>query len=136
MAFFLRSKTGAAASALQHWRQGYASHQNAKSFSVQYHSAQLRYKMVLSWRIRLREKLKLMKMARVACQFFVTRRAWKLWDNALKAKAREKHAKYIEQRRLEKIFHRESCRYHVVLGAHDGARMAPSQSPGETTKAS
>jgi protein SFI1 len=111
VAFFFRSKTGAAASALQHWHQGYASHQNAKSFAVHYHSAQLRYKIILSWRIQLRERLKLMKMARVAYQFFVTRRAWKAWGNAFKARARERHAKDIEKRRLEKIFHRESDQY-------------------------
>jgi protein SFI1 len=114
VAFFLRSKTGAAASALHRWRQNYASHQNAKSFAVQYHSAQLRYKILLSWRIQLRDKLKLMRMARVACQFFVARRAWKAWGNALKVKVREKQVKEMERRRVTKIFHRESRRNSVA----------------------
>ena len=64
--------------------------------------------MVLSWRIQLREKSKLMKMARIACHFFVTRRAWNVWDRALKVKARDRHVKDIERRRLEKVFQRES----------------------------
>lgn len=106
VAFFLHSKTGVAASSLQRWRQSYASHQNAKSFAVQYHSTQLRYKMVLLWRIHLRENLRLTRMARVACQFFVTRHTWKAWGNALKARARERYVKDMEKRRLEKIFHR------------------------------
>lgn len=67
--------------------------------------------MVLLWRIHLRENLKLTRMARVACQFFVTRHTWKAWGNALKARARERYVKDMEKRRLEKIFHRESDRY-------------------------
>jgi protein SFI1 len=106
--FFLHSKTGTVATALQRWRQSYVSRQNARSFAAQYHSQQVRSKIVLSWRIQLREKLKMTRMARVASQFLLKRRAWKAWGNALKAKARERHAKDIEKRRLEKLFHRES----------------------------
>jgi protein SFI1 len=96
------------ASALKRWCQAYASLQNAKHFAVQYHSAQLHARFVLSWRKELREKSKLMKMARIASQFFITRRAWEAWDKALKVKARERHAKDIERQRLKKVFQRES----------------------------
>lgn len=44
-------------------------------------------------------------MARMADKFFATRRAWKIWLDAIKAKAREKRLKDLRKRQLERVFH-------------------------------
>ncbi|KAG5654501.1 hypothetical protein H0H81_001142 [Sphagnurus paluster] len=104
VAFSLRADSDAVGSALRTWRDVYATHQNAHSFAMQYDSAQLRYKMLLKWRIQLREKLKLIKMARMADKFFATRCAWRTWHDALKARAREKRVEEFKKHGLERIF--------------------------------
>ncbi|GLB35015.1 putative sfi1 spindle body protein [Lyophyllum shimeji] len=104
IAFSLRSDSDKVASAFREWRSVYSTHRNAHSFAVQYDSAQLGYKMLLAWRLQLREQLKKVKMARMADRFFATRRAWRAWHDALNARAREKGVGEFNRRRLEKVF--------------------------------
>lgn len=104
LAFSMRSNTFTASSALQTWRQVHASHRNAFSFAVHYRFMQLRFKMLLTWRIALRVKLKMVKQGRTAEKFFVTRRAWKAWMDKLEEKRTEKKLKDLERQRMQKYF--------------------------------
>ena len=76
VAFSLRGSSALAITALRRWHQVYSTHQNAQAFAAHYHSSQLRYKMLLVWRLQLRTKLKQVKLAKTMEKFFVTRSAW------------------------------------------------------------
>lgn len=103
-AFSLRLNCHISSSALQAWHQVYATHRNSLSFACQYYSTQLRYKMLLEWRIHLRAKLKMIKQARLAEKFFVIRKAWRAWTERFEEKTREKKLKALELQRLKKRF--------------------------------
>lgn len=79
-------------------------HRNAEAFAIQYHSTQLGYQMLLTWRIQLRDKLKMMKKARMAEKFLAARRAWRVWKGRLDEKRREKKLKEFEKQRVQKYF--------------------------------
>lgn len=105
--FSLRSSSTLAQSSLQRWRQVHTSHQNAQAFAVHYHSVQLRFKMVMIWRVQLRAKLKLAKQARIAEKYFAIRNAWKMWQEKLAEKRRERKLKVFEARMLQSYMHGE-----------------------------
>ncbi|KAG5646652.1 hypothetical protein DXG03_002642 [Asterophora parasitica] len=105
IAFSLRSESDVAVSALRKWRAFRSSLQNAHAYAVQIDSTQLQYRMLLAWRIELRQKLKMVKMSRMAHKYFTTRRAWRIWHDALNARMREKRAEQFINRHLEKTFH-------------------------------
>lgn len=107
LAFSTRSEAYAASFALQTWRQVRSSHRNALTFAIQYHSAQLQYNMLLTWRLQLRSKLKLVKQGRIALRFFIARRAWGLWRENLESKRREKKLKEWEVQKLRKFYNGE-----------------------------
>lgn len=100
----MRSSAYTASSALQTWRQVHASHRNALAFADHYHSAQLGFKMLLTWRLRLRAKLKMMKQGRLAEKFFIYRRAWKVWSVKLEEKGRQKKLQELERRKVLKYY--------------------------------
>ena len=83
------------------------SHQNAQAFAVHYHSAQLRFKMILTWRLRLRAKLKLNKQAKVAEKYFTIRNAWKTWREKVEDKRRQQKLRVFEIRMLRTYMHGE-----------------------------
>jgi protein SFI1 len=100
----MRSNAYTASFALQTWRQVHASHRNALSFAVHYDSAQLRFKMLLAWRLQLRSKLKMVKQGRMAEKFLISRRAWKIWTHKLEEKQRQKKLQDLERRKMRKYF--------------------------------
>lgn len=104
LAFSMRSNTFTASSALQTWRQVHASHRNALSFAIHYNSVQLRFKILLKWRLKLRLKLKMLKQGKSAEKFFTARRTWKVWTDKLEERRREKKLKDLEKRRIQKYF--------------------------------
>ena len=61
--------------------------------------------MILLWRIQLRDKLKLAKMAKKVDRIFVIRRAWKTWVSMMKAMAMAKRVGEFERLWLEKHFY-------------------------------
>ena len=61
--------------------------------------------MILLWRIQLREKLKLAKMAKKVDRLFAIRRAWKTWVSMMKARAMAKRVRDVERVWLEKHFY-------------------------------
>ncbi|TFK42645.1 Sfi1 spindle body protein-domain-containing protein [Crucibulum laeve] len=93
-------------SSFHRWQEVHRTHRNAQAFAVQYHSAQLRYKVLLTWRVELRKKLKMVKVARMADRFFATRHAWRAWSLKLDEKKREKKLKLFEKQKLVSHFSR------------------------------
>ncbi|KDQ61051.1 hypothetical protein JAAARDRAFT_191170 [Jaapia argillacea MUCL 33604] len=100
----MRSKSSVGRTSLRIWHQTYMTRRNAQSFALQYHSAQLSYKMVHIWRVKLRVKLGMIKQARRQEKYFVQRRACKLWLAKLEEKRREKKLRFLEQQKLAKLF--------------------------------
>lgn len=86
---------------------------------MQYDSSQLRYKMLLSWRLHLRNILKRQKDARIANRFFATRRAWVTWLGVMKARKREKQVSELKTRKLAKVFRGEDIHNGAVLSVTD-----------------
>jgi protein SFI1 len=82
----------------------YETHKNAQSFAVQYHTAQVRYKITLYWRVLLRKKLKTAKTARLAARYFAVRQAWKVWRDRLEELRRQQQLKRILITKKKAIF--------------------------------
>ncbi|TFY63971.1 hypothetical protein EVJ58_g2926 [Rhodofomes roseus] len=104
MAFHTRSSSTVTTAALQKWRGVYSTHRNATTFAVHYHSAQLQYKALLTWRLQLRAKLKMIKQARIAQKFFLQRRYFKLWLSRVKQQRLERTRKRFEMRVAQRYF--------------------------------
>jgi protein SFI1 len=107
LAFSTRPSSAIALSSLQMWCRVYATHQNAAAFAVHYHSAQLSFKIMLRWRIRLRERLKMVRQAKIADKFLVLRRTWKRWKTQLEDAKRLKKVKLWDRAKLKAAFERE-----------------------------
>ncbi|KAF9457172.1 hypothetical protein BDZ94DRAFT_1273913 [Collybia nuda] len=104
VSFSLRSNSNTLVSTFRRWHETFNTHQNALSFAKDYHSAQLRYIMLLSWRLKLRDKLNIIKMARRADSYFAARRAYRMWCSTFESRTREKAFNTLEQRYTIKIF--------------------------------
>ncbi|KIP09496.1 hypothetical protein PHLGIDRAFT_116291 [Phlebiopsis gigantea 11061_1 CR5-6] len=104
VAFSMRSSSALATTALRRWHQVYTTHQNAQAFAAHYHSSHLRYKILLTWRLQLRVKLKQVKAAKTTEKMFITRSAWQKWLEKMKQSKIEKKLKDFEQRRAARYF--------------------------------
>ena len=111
LAFSVRANSSVVISTMQKWQRVLATHRNAGLFAVQYYSAQLRFKMLLRWRIVLRKKLKMVRKAREADKYLHIRRAWKLWVNKLADARRREALRAWERRKAQAVFHRWSFVY-------------------------
>lgn len=111
LAFSVRANSSVVISTMQKWQRVLATHRNASLFAVQYYSTQLRFKMVLQWRIVLRKKLKMVRKAREADKYLHIRRAWKSWVNKLADEKRLKALQTWERRKVQAVFHRWSFVY-------------------------
>lgn len=104
----MRESSALAVSALRRWQQVRTTHQNAQVFAVHYHDTQLRYKMLLNWRLQLRAKLKLAKQGRALEKFFVMRHALHRWQEKVAQAKRERKLKEFETKLAAKYFHGQS----------------------------
>ncbi|KII88582.1 hypothetical protein PLICRDRAFT_698940 [Plicaturopsis crispa FD-325 SS-3] len=104
LAFSTRAGLQTAFSALQKWQQARASHKNAHAFAVHYDSAQLRYKMLHTWRVELRVNLDMAKQARKAEKRFLVRRTWGIWMSKLRERKRERKVVEFERKKLQTSF--------------------------------
>lgn len=104
LAFSTRASSTVVSSSLHRWRQVYHTHQNAQSFAVHYHSAQLRFKMLLVWRLQLRARLRMVKEARLAQKYFLQRRFWKQWKTQFAQKKLDKKLVDLEARLARRHF--------------------------------
>jgi len=106
LAFSVRANSSAVISAMQKWQRVLVTHRNASLFAVQYRSAQLRFKLLLQWRITLRKRLKMVRKAREADKYLHIRRAWKLWADKLADARRRKTLQVWERRKVQAVFDR------------------------------
>jgi hypothetical protein len=111
---------------MQKWQRVLATHHNANLFAAQYHSAQLRFKMLLQWRIVLRKKLKMVRKAREADKYLHVRRAWKLWADKLADAKRRGTLQVWERRKVQAVFNRTAIR--LSLGPRADLRSAQNGS--------
>ena len=111
--FRTRSASLQASSVLKKWRQVHQSHQNALSYAVHFDRMHLQYKMMLTWRLKLRAHLRMVKQAKVARKYLLLRRCLHLWTTKLQEKRRQNKLKEFEQRLTKKFF--EGI-FYVVYG--------------------
>ena len=60
--------------------------------------------MLLTWRIELRSKLKLVRQAKLAEKFFIFRKAWRIWVHRADENMREKKLVLFHKQKLKKYF--------------------------------
>lgn len=101
IAFSMRSNSYVAASALRKWLQVYGVYRNRHTFAIQHHLARVQFNALLTWRLQLRMKLKLLKHARIVERFLIQRRVLKLWRFKLETKKRFEKLKALETRKLQ-----------------------------------
>ncbi|KAI0664914.1 Sfi1 spindle body protein-domain-containing protein [Cubamyces menziesii] len=102
--FATRSSSVLASASFQKWRNAYNSHQNAHTFAVHYHKAQLQYKMLLNWRLQLRAKLRMVKQAKAAQKHLLLRRYLHVWKVKAAEKQRERKLKEFQRRTVAQYF--------------------------------
>lgn len=68
----------------------------------------MQFRTLFQWRVKLREKLKMMKQARMAEKFFVQKKAWKVMKAKLEERRRERKVSEWEKERAKKVFARKS----------------------------
>ncbi|KAH0583950.1 hypothetical protein H2248_009533 [Termitomyces sp. 'cryptogamus'] len=105
LAFVMRSDSANMVSLFHKWRQAYAIHRDAHVVAVQYDTEQICYKALLVWRMKLREKLKMVRMAKRAVNFSAIRHAWKVWHEAMNRRATERRLAEFEKRRMGRVFY-------------------------------
>ncbi|OSD01620.1 hypothetical protein PYCCODRAFT_1445611 [Trametes coccinea BRFM310] len=103
--FATRSSSVLASMAFTKWRNAYSSHQNALTFAVHYHKAQLQYKTLLTWRLQLRAKLRMVKQAKAAQKQILLRRHLHIWRAKAAEMRRERKLKEFQRRVLQQYFH-------------------------------
>ena len=107
---------------MQKWQRVLATHRNASLFAAQYRSAQLRFKMLLQWRIALRKRLKMVRKAREADKYLHIRQAWKLWAEKLADARRRKTLQVWERRKVQVVFDRMA--FHLTSRPRGDSRSA------------
>lgn len=90
--------------AFETWQGRFITQQNAHAYATRYHSMQVLDRMLLTWRLALRERLKIAKSARKAHNTLALRRAWCVWRFQLERSRREALLETFEARRLKNIF--------------------------------
>ncbi|KAJ7285890.1 hypothetical protein C8J57DRAFT_1446668 [Mycena rebaudengoi] len=103
--FSLRINSPLAIESLEKWYKVHSSHQNSQSFAAFRYSDTLRRRILLLWRIRLRNRHKIMRQARMVDKFLVTRRVWELMRTKFAERRREHNLKVLELRRAQKFFY-------------------------------
>ncbi|KAJ7046729.1 hypothetical protein C8F04DRAFT_1247798 [Mycena alexandri] len=92
LAFSLRHNSPLAKTWLRKWYKVHSSHKNSQSYAAFHHSDAVRRRALLLWRIKLRNRHKLMSQARAVDKFLVVRSAWTML-----------RAKFAERRRLQTL---------------------------------
>jgi hypothetical protein len=83
--------------------------------------------MLLTWRLQLRFKLKMIKQARIAEKFFISRRAWKIWIDKLEGKQRQRRIEDLERQKLRKYFiGKFNELYHHLVRLMSSHSLAPT----------
>lgn len=120
IAFSMRSNSYVAASAIRKWQNAYNVYRNRHTFAIQHHLARVQFNALLTWRLQLRMKFKLLKHARIVEKFLVQRRVLKSWKFKLEAKKRLDKLKALEIRRLQacmSVWKRKASRIRSLRAA-------------------
>lgn len=109
--------TRIAAETLVKWQRTLSSHRNAHQYAISYHDGRLCARVLLLWRLRLRDSNQSAKVAQWADRYFETRRAWRAWVTALENKRRKKRLEQWEVAQAAKVMKSERpfCVYHYLL---------------------
>lgn len=113
ISFSHRSKATVSA-ALQTWQRVLTTHRNADTFAAHYHHAQLNYRVMLTWRLELRARLRKVKQAKMAEKFFASRKVWQIWRHRTQEQRREKALRKFERRRLHALFEGTTLTHSIV----------------------
>ncbi|KAJ7109323.1 Sfi1 spindle body protein-domain-containing protein [Mycena epipterygia] len=105
LAFSRRLDSPLANSSLQKWHQVHSSHKNSRSFATFHHADRVRRTALLSWRIKLRNKHKMMSKARSVDKFLVIRSAWSIMRAKFAERRRQYIIKALELRKIQNIFY-------------------------------
>ncbi|KAJ7156026.1 hypothetical protein C8R43DRAFT_1087387 [Mycena crocata] len=105
VAFSLRLDSPLADTTLQKWYQVHSSHKNSQAFAAFHYSDALRRKTLLFWRIKLRNKHKIMSKARQVDKYLVTRSAWTTLRAKFAERGRQHRLKALELRRTQNLFY-------------------------------
>jgi hypothetical protein len=92
------------ANAIHRWQQVYASHKNSQSFAAEYEANQLRMKVIIAWRMRLRGHHVLRQQAKIHDKHILLRRMFAQWTDSLAERQQERRLRILQQRKLKTIF--------------------------------
>jgi hypothetical protein len=105
LAFSLRFNSPLARSAFEKWRKMHSIHTNLETVAAFHHSKYLLRRVLLAWRIELRNKHKSMTKARAVDKFLVVRSAWTVLRAKFAERRREYTLKALELRKTRSIFY-------------------------------
>jgi hypothetical protein len=105
LSFSRRLNSPLAHASFEKWHKVYLSHKNSQTVAAFRHSDCLRRKTLLAWRIKLRNKHKLMSKARTVDKFLVVRSAWLILRAKFAERRRENMLKALELRKSRNIFY-------------------------------
>ena len=66
--------------------------------------ANLLYRVLLTWRLGLRKRLRVQRKGKTARKYFLERRAWDRWRLVLETKQREAKLAALQNTQLKRIF--------------------------------
>jgi len=100
----MRSSSSLAVAALNKWKKALLEIQSREQLADAFHMSHLAIVAIHHWRTRLRQKVKMVRVARAASQYFQMRRAWFRWVEMLEAKRRERLLQAFEGRLKKRRF--------------------------------
>lgn len=110
------------------WKTALNEVQSRQQLADAFHMSHLAIVTVHQWRKRLRQRIKMAKVARAASQYFQMRQAWFRWIEMAEAKRRERLLQLHEVNRKKRIFEGQYTLHSSAASAHPCYSMA-TQSP-------
>ena len=142
LSFAQRCHIHVTSAALQLWHKRLATQQGANAFALQYANAQIQFRILYRWRVKLRVHLKRFRHARIADKFFVVRRAWRIWVDKAVERGREKRLREWNKEKARKLTAStsEQCLVGILSGLrafwpHSLERKGTEVAPSSTCRA-
>ncbi|KAJ7219221.1 hypothetical protein GGX14DRAFT_541179 [Mycena pura] len=105
LTFSLRLRSPLAQISLRAWYQVHSNHKNSQSFAMFHYADCVRRKILLVWRIKLRDKHKMMSKARAVDKFLVIRSTWTTMRAKFVERRRQSFLKALEMRKTRDLFY-------------------------------
>jgi protein SFI1 len=128
--FLTRPRSSVLSAAFKTWQGKRITQQHAYAYATRYYSTQVLDRMLLTWRLALRERLKIAKSARKAHNTLALRRVWYVWRSQLERHRREALLKTFETRRLKNIFFGIISSQSPFKRLHGSLRVAAAHCTG------